>query len=71
MSELKITNGNIDYRIPVVIPLREAAQRTGLSYDYLRRGCLTGRFTHVRAGSKILINLDRLVEYLEAGEQPK
>lgn len=53
--------------IPEMIPLREASRRTHLSYDFLRKGCLRGELVHIKAGKKILINFDRLVEYLNGG----
>lgn len=53
-----------NYTIPEMITLREASKRTGLSYDYLRKGCLEGRFIHVRAGQKFLINFGKLCDVL-------
>ena len=50
--------------IPEMIPIREASKRTGLSYDFLRKACLRGEIVHVRAGQKILINFNRLCDYL-------
>lgn len=59
-----------EYMIPEMITLREASKRTGLSYDFLRRGCLSGRFVHIRSGAKFLINFGKLCDYLngEGGE---
>ena len=58
--------------IPEMVTLREAASRTGLSYDFLRKSCLTGKIVHIRAGSKFLINFGRLLEWLNSscGEDP-
>lgn len=50
--------------IPEMIGLREAARRTGLSYGFLRRLCLSGQIVHVRAGSKFLINWQKLCDFL-------
>lgn len=53
--------------IPEMVTIRAAAKRTGLSYDAIRKMCLDGEITHIRVGSgrgKILVNLDRFVEYL-------
>ena len=50
--------------IPQMVTLKEAAARTGLSYDFLRKACLHGSIVHIRCGSKFLINFDKLVEYL-------
>lgn len=57
-----------EYLVPEMVTLREASKRTGLSYDSLRKGCLSGKFVHIRVGSKILINLDRLVDKLNGEE---
>ena len=54
--------------IPEMIGLREAARRTGLSYGFLRRLCLSGQIVYVRAGSKFLINWQRFVDYLNRGD---
>ncbi|MDO4484258.1 MAG: helix-turn-helix domain-containing protein [Clostridia bacterium] len=58
-----------EIHIPTMLTLREAAQRTGLSYDHLRKLCLTGKIVHIRAGSKFLINLERLIDFLNGGYQ--
>ena len=50
--------------VPTMVTLKEAAARTGMSYDFLRKGCLSGQFAHVRCGSKILINFDELIKTL-------
>ena len=59
--------------IPTMLPINETAKRTGLAKYYLRRGCLEGKIVHIRAGNKILINLDKLVDYLNTstGEESK
>ena len=57
-----------DVKIPRMLGLREVAELTGLSYYYLRQLCLENKIVHVRAGNKYLVNLDKLVEYLN-GEQ--
>ena len=59
MSEL-----NKEITIPTMIPLREAARRTGLSYDFLRKACKRGEIKYVKCGNKFLVNLEKLVAYL-------
>ena len=51
-------------QIPVMLPIREAANQTGLSYDFIRKLCLEDRIVYVRAGKKFLINMDMFVDYL-------
>lgn len=50
--------------MPRMITLKQAATETGLSYDCLRKLCLTGKLVHIRAGTKYLINAEKLTEYL-------
>ena len=50
--------------IPRLATLKEAAGLTGLSYGFLRQKALSGEIVAVRAGRKFLINIDRLVDYL-------
>ena len=57
-----------DVKIPTMLGLKEAADVTGLSYFHLRQLCLNNTIVYVRAGNKYLVNLDKLVEYLN-GEQ--
>ncbi len=64
-----MTDGTITgaFCVPVMIPLREASSRTGLSYDCLRKLCLTGKIVFIRSGSKYLVNFGKLCEYLNNG----
>lgn len=51
--------------MPRMLTLREASKETGLTYSCLRRWILSGEFTYyVKAGSRYLVNMDRLAEYL-------
>ena len=54
---------------PTMVTLNEASAQSGLSYDYLRKLCLQKKIVYVRAGCKYLVNLERLVEYLNRGEK--
>lgn len=54
-----------------MITLKEAADRTGLSYKYLREGCLEGRLVHIRSGNKFFVNYEKLQEYLDRGDKPQ
>lgn len=57
---------NVGSTIPEMIPIQEVCRRIpGLSYDFLRKGCLSGKIVHIRIGNgKFLINFGRLVEWL-------
>lgn len=52
-----------------MVTLKEASGRTGISYDRLRKMCINGQIVHIKAGCKFLLNWEKLVEYLNAGEQ--
>lgn len=53
--------------MPKMMTLREAATETGLTYSCLRHWILSGQFVYfVKAGSKYLVNMDRLVEFLDS-----
>ena len=54
-------------KIPTMRTLREMSQLSGISYDRLRKLCLTGQIVHIWTGNKILINEDRFIEYLNNG----
>jgi excisionase family DNA binding protein len=54
--------------VPVMWDLREAAEKTPLSYDHVRRLCLQNKIKHVRVGergTKILVNAESLVAWLQ------
>lgn len=57
-----------DY-IPVMLTLNQASEKTGLSYDYLRKLCLQGRIVCVRAGNRYLINQEKLVAFLNGEDE--
>ena len=55
-------------RVPTMLTLRETARQTGLSYDRIRKLCLQGKIVYVRSGSKIFVNMDRFIDFLNHGE---
>ena len=64
-------NNNVMEIIPEMITLKDASNRTGISYDWLRKLCLKGKIVHIRAGSKYLVNFGKLIEYLNTGDHEK
>jgi len=54
--------------IPTMLTIKEAAEKTGVSYDCIRKLCLQNKIVHIRAGVKYLINFEKFVEYLNAGD---
>lgn len=55
--------------VPTMVSINQARNETGLSYEFLRSLIREGKITYIRTGKKFLINLEKLVEYLENGEQ--
>lgn len=55
--------------IPTMVTPDKAAKLTGLAVDHVRGLCRMGKIVHVRAGKKMLINLEKLAEYLNTGEE--
>lgn len=52
-----------------MMPISKVKELTGLSYNYLRVGCIKGTIPHTRAGNRYYINYDRLVEILSRGNE--
>ena len=57
-----------EVQVPEMVTLKEAAARTGLSYDYVRKLCLQGKIVFRLVGNKRLVNLGKLAEYLNGIE---
>lgn len=49
--------------------IKETATETGISYHCIRQWCLENKITYIRAGNKYLVNLDKLIEFLNLGLQ--
>lgn len=58
-------------KFPEMGTINEAAARSGLSRDRIRKMCIRNEIVHIRSGKKYLINLDKLAEYLETGGTQK
>lgn len=54
----------MDQMIPEMVSIREAANRTGLAQDCLRRWCLQDKIVYVMSGNKYYINFSLLCEFL-------
>lgn len=50
--------------MPVMKTIKQASQETGLSYNCLRQLCINNQIVHIRVGSKFMINMDRLKDFL-------
>lgn len=54
--------------VPKMATINEAAEITGLAKHHIRQLALQGKIRNVRAGKKILINIEKLIEYLNTGD---
>lgn len=61
----------INNTLPRMRTIREAARETGIPEHAMRVLVKEGRIVYIKVGSKALINLDKLVEYLNKGEGDK
>ena len=61
MKETNIT-------LPRMRTIREAARETGIPEHALRVLVKEGRIVYIKVGSKALINMERLAEFLNKGE---
>ena len=50
-----------------MVSIKEASQRSGISYDFIRKMCINKQISYVRAGSKCLVNWRLFQEYLNKG----
>lgn len=51
--------------------IKEASDASGLAVYRVRRLVASGRISYVKAGRRILVNLDSLARYLNTGDQPE
>lgn len=54
--------------IPTMLTINETAERTGISYEALRKGCINGTIVHIKSGNRYLINLEKLIQKLNGEE---
>lgn len=64
-----MNNIAIERPVPKMRTIKETAAETGLHEHFLRQLVKQDKIYFVKAGRKILINVDRLYDYLEGGEQ--
>ena len=50
-----------------MVSIKEASQRSGISYDFIRKMCINKQISYVRAGSKYLVHWRLFQEYLNKG----
>lgn len=65
----------VSRRVPRMVSLKQAAEITGLSERYLRNAFTNGHLVGIRSGGnskngKILLNIDKLIDYLNEHTEP-
>lgn len=50
--------------IPKMRTIKETSNETNIPYHTIRKWCLEGKITYIKAGTKYLVNLDKLIEFL-------
>ena len=51
--------------IPTMLTIKETAKKTGLAELYIRQLVLKNEICYIKAGRKYLVNLEKLVDYLD------
>ena len=57
-----------NFKLPIMATINECAKNVGLAKYHVRRLVLQGKVKYVRSGSKYLVNVGSLIEYLNNGE---
>ena len=57
--------------VPRMLTIREAAREVGLSYNYIRSLCQSGRIVSIRVGNRTLVNREKLIAFLNSGREEK
>lgn len=53
--------------MPRMLPIKQAAEETGLSYGFIRKLCIQKKIVFIRSGNKYFINMQKFAEYLDSG----
>jgi len=55
---------------PKMLTIAQTAKLFNLPKNFIRQAVLDGRIVHVKAGKKHLINVQKVEEWLNAGDNP-
>lgn len=58
-------DGVIDVKCPKLLPIKGAAEATGLSPSFFRKGIKDGKIPYIKSGNKFYIHMPRLVAMLD------
>ncbi len=67
-SRKTMNNTMINRNNPRMETINKTAEITGLSKHFIRQKAISGEIVCVKAGNKYLINIDKLIEYLNSGD---
>ena len=59
---------NDDVPVPMLLTIRETSEKLGISRHYLRKLCLTNVISYKKAGNRYLINVPKLIAYLNESD---
>lgn len=62
---------SISDEVPRMLTIREAVREVGLSYNYIRSLCQSGRIVSIRVGNRTLVNREKLIAFLNSGREEK
>lgn len=55
--------------VPTMVTIQEASDLTHINYHALWKMCKTNKIVHIKCGNRYLINMEKLVEFLNQGIQ--
>jgi len=58
-----------EIKVPLMVTIKEASMMSGLSYDAIRKLCMSNQVKHIRVGCKYFVNWNRFVEFLNEGSE--
>ena len=53
----------------IFFSIKDAATETGISQDFLRKGCRNGTVPHIKCGAKYLVNVPLLLEQINTAQE--
>lgn len=74
INKFEVTKNNlfeeetVKQKLPVMKPIKEMSELTGLSYTLLRSLCIQNKIIFIKTGKKYLINYDKFIDFLNSGE---
>ena len=55
--------------LPTMLTIEELSEMTGFSKYYIRKLCIAKKIVHVYTGRRYLINYDKFIDFLNAGDE--